>query len=238
MKKMKYCLCALILFAAMPLFAQDPAAAAAEPESAFSVFVSTGFGFSYNMYLEDTQNELVDGYEKNGFTEDTGNSSASLLYGGFGINPRYETGNIVLSIPVSYYNVMKSRRTVVQGASKIISKMDLAIWSVSFIADYKIRQSDSSYLLIGGGAGYYKGSMYWDVITNGVSDKDSDSSWTIGWQTDLEYHWLFGNIDFYLGATSRFAEIISFSVRDPKNDNNMVAGLTGLNFSAGIGYRF
>ncbi|HPS56982.1 MAG TPA: hypothetical protein PK514_02660 [Spirochaetota bacterium] len=44
-------------------------------------------------------------------------------------------------------------------------------------------------------------------------------------------------MDVYLGATGRFAEILNFKVYDP-DDNNMTAGLTGLYFSGGAGYRF
>ena len=75
--------------------------------------------------------------------------------------------------------------------------------------------------------------MFWELV--GVSD--SDTKWTIGWQTGIEYHWVWGNVDIYTGLTSRFAEIINFKVHSDEK-SNMIAGLTGLHFNIGAGYSF
>ena len=103
------------------------------------------------------------------------------------------------------------------------------------MAYYKINRPDSNYLLLGGGLGVYIGTITWNHTVFG---NDSDTKWTIGWQTGIEYHWVWGNVDVYAGLTSRFAEVLNFKVNSDDGKNNMIAGLTGLNFSAGAGYRF
>lgn len=226
----------LMLLGALPVYSQDAGESSVGSSDGFALFVNTGFGISYNVYLEDAQNEWVDGIEASwvGSKEAEDKAKVSWLYGSFGIEPRYFTGNLVFGLPVSYYSVMESKRVVVNGGSSVESSLELEFWSVSLISNYKINLDNSNYLLLGGGAGLYFGTIKWDLAGAGT---DSDTKWSIGWQTGLEYHWVWGNVDVYLGATSRFAEVITFRVHDAE-ENNMIAGLTGLYFSVGAGYRF
>ncbi len=224
---------AIMLLVALPAFSQVQEDSASS--SGWEVYASAGFGFSYNVYLEDTQNERADAYELIGYTEVKDDSKGSWLYGSFGLEPRYSTGNIVFGLPVSYYGIMESKRVLVNGGSTVETVMELKMWSASFAANYKISMDNSNYLLLGGGAGFYSGTIKWDDTLLG---SDSDTKWTIGWHTGIEYHWVFGDVDLYIGATSRFAEILMFKVHSDDGKNNMIAGVTGLYFPVGAGYRF
>ncbi len=223
----------VMVCAVYPLSAQEKDAG-----TGIALFVNAGFGFAYNVYLEDTQNEWVDAYELLLYEEQKGESSVSMIYGGLGIDPRVELGSIVLSLPIEFYNPVKSRRAVSNGVNTVESEIDVSFWSLSLVANYKIDTGASGYLLLGGGAGLYYGSIEWNVIINDTGDIDKDSAWTMGWQTGLEYHWVLGSVDLYLAATSRFAEVITFKVHSDDGENNMIAGVTGLYLSAGAGYRF
>lgn len=226
--------CCLILLGAFPVFSQDAGDNAAGGDNGLALFVNGGFGIAYNVYLEDAQNELVDDWEiLPGLPEVKDKSEGAWGYTSIGVEPRYFSGNIVYGIPLAYYNVSNSKRVVSNGITTYESTFVLDMWSVSCTAYYKINRPDSNYLLLGGGLGLYFGTIEWNL----AGSVDSDTKWTIGWQTGIEYHWVWGNVDIYLGATSRFAEIITFRVHDAE-ENNMIAGLTGLNFSIGAGYRF
>lgn len=221
-----------MLSGAYPVYSQGEDDTAAGKSMA--LFINAGLGIAYNVYLEDAQNELVDFLEDGGFTENKDKSSGAWWYAAIGLEPRYTSGNVVYGLPLAYYNLGDSKRVMVNGASVIESEMVLDIWSVSFTAYYKINRPDSNYLLLGGGAGVYFGTITWEHTVFG---SDSDSKWTIGWQTGLEYHWVWGNVDVYTGLTSRFAEILKFKVHSDEK-SNMIAGLTGLNLNVGAGYRF
>ena len=60
-KHVNILLLAIILLAALPAFSQVQEDGASS--SGWEVYASTGFGLSYNVYLEDTQNERADAYE-------------------------------------------------------------------------------------------------------------------------------------------------------------------------------
>jgi len=235
MKIHKVLLClAAIIITALPLYSEVNHGDAAGAGKRMAVFLNTGAGIAYNVYLEDAQNELVDNFEyTTAFREVDDKSGGAWGYTSIGLEPRYTSGNIVYGVPLAYFNLSDSRRVLVNGASVIESEAILSIWSVSCTAFYKINRPDSNYLLLGGGAGIYFGTIKWELV--GVSD--SDTKWTIGWQTGIEYHWVWGNVDIYTGLTSRFAEIINFKVHSDEK-SNMIAGLTGLHFNIGAGYSF
>lgn len=227
-----FCIMLLCIF---PVYAQEPGGEVQETGNAMTVFVNTGLGIAYNVYLEDAQNELIDVLEAAGFTENEDKSKGAWSYASIGVEPRFTSGNLVYGLPLSYYKLSDSKRVAVNGGAVVESEMALNMWSVSFTAHYKINRPDSNYLLLGGGAGLYLGTIKWDHTVFG---RDADSKWTIGWQTGLEYHWVWGSVDLYTGLTSRFAEILNFKVHSDDGKNNMIAGLTGIHLSVGAGYRF
>ena len=225
----------LMLIGITPAFSQEGGDTTAGTGNGIALFAGAGFGIAYNVYMEDAQNELVDVLEAGGFTEDKDKSSGAWGYGVIGLEPRYTSGNVVYGLPLAFYNLSDSKRVAVNGGTVVESEMVLSIWSASCMAYYKINRPDSNYLLLGGGLGVYIGTITWNHTVFG---NDSDTKWTIGWQTGIEYHWVWGNVDVYAGLTSRFAEVLNFKVNSDDGKNNMIAGLTGLNFSAGAGYRF
>lgn len=242
-----------IMITAPSLFAGEnfnqPEIGSEEPaaEREMGLFVDFGSGFTNNLRLSDWMNSLAEMQEVLLMSEeDESTRGEPLLYGGIDIEARFFSGNIVFGPSFGYYDVMQGHREV--EGDTVTYKHDL---SLSFIAlktsvYYRIGFSDGNFLLLGGGLGYYNGTLknewgYYSSSGNDEVNSSEDSCWTIGVHTGLEYNIrLFDSFAISAGFINRFAEAFKFDVdvSNDDDDDNINAGLTGVYLYAGAGYMF
>ncbi|MCU0822554.1 MAG: hypothetical protein MUC95_08800 [Spirochaetes bacterium] len=169
-----------------------------------------------------------------------------LLYGGFDIEARFFSGNIVLAPSFGYYDVSQGYREVSNDTVTFKQRVSLSFIALKASAYYKISFDGGNFLLLGGGLGYYNGTLKneWGWYDNNGAESvetSEDSSWTIGVHTGLEYNILFSDsFAVSFGFMNRFAEAFTFDVDtgNDDTDDKINAGIVGIYLYAGCGYIF
>ena len=236
MKNLLTILCAATLVIA----AMAPASAQGTGNDGIGIFVNTGFGWANNLRLADWLNgQEIAGKGAVGTNPEVKSDKSNIIYGGFDLEPRYFTGNIVYGLSIGYHNTTKGEREVQGGLGVYTATADLSFFSMRASAYYRVGLSDSSFILLGGGLGYYRASLSLNVEANGVVLAEGDGTgWTIGWHAGLEYNKKLGPVFVSLGIMSRFAEVWNMEV-DNQNGSELYdasANLTGIYFYVGAGY--
>ncbi len=240
-KKMNRLSVAVYLFVALSLIL--PSALYAEESSSgttIGIFLNGGFGFANNLRMADRMNVRRDAAEivVSG-EEDEGKRKEPIGYAGVDLEPRIFLGNLVYAASLGFYNVSTGAREVRGVGGTYKTELSLQMTAVRGSIYYKVGLSDKSFILLGGGLGYYIGTMEEINNLNGVEQSDEDTEWTIGWHTVLEYNrLLFGSFVFSAGLMSRFAEIYNFQVNEVDNDDKFSGNITGLYLYVGVGYLF
>jgi hypothetical protein len=240
-KKMNRLSVAVYLFIALSLIL--PSALYAEESSSgttIGIFLNGGIGFANNIFMADRLNWRSDWAEVTySGKEDEGERKEPIGYAGVDLEPRLFSGNLVYALSLGFYNVSTGVREV-RGASTYRNEISLQMAAFRGSVYFKIGLSDKSFFLLGGGLGYYIGTMEDKIIINGVEQQsDEDTKWTIGWHTALEYNrLLFGSFVFSAGIMSRFAEIYNFQVNEVNEDDKFNGNITGLYLYVGVGYLF
>ncbi len=240
-KKMNRLSVAVYLFVALSLIL--PSALYAEESSSgttIGIFINGGLGFANNLRMADRMNVHRDAAEivVSG-EEDEGKRKEPIGYAGVDLEPRFFLGNLVYAASLGFYNVSTGAREVRGVGGTYKTELSLQMTAVRGSIYYKVGLSDKSFILLGGGLGYYIGTMEEINNLNGVEQSDEDTEWTIGWHTVLEYNrLLFGSFVFSAGLMSRFAEIYNFQVNEVDNDDKFSGNITGLYLYVGVGYLF
>ncbi len=244
----------LIFLCAAPVFAQEPVQQNA-PEGAvpsgrqFGIFTDFGFGFANNIRLSDWMNQFVEAQEADpslDLEEDKSKRKEPLLYGGIVFEPRFFSGNIVLAPSFGYYDVSQGYREASNGTITYKQTISLSFFALTASVYYKISFDSGNFLLLGGGLGYYGGTLknewgYYDDDGAESEQTSKDSAWTIGVQTGLEYNILFfDSFAVSFGFVNRFAEAFTFDVDvgNDDDDDRINAGLLGIYLYTGCGYIF
>lgn len=205
----------------------------------FGIFLNGGLGFANNLRMADRLNWRRD-WAKITYLgeEDEGERKEPIGYAGVDLEPRLFLGNLVYAASLGFYNVSTGVREV-RGVSTYRNEISLQMTAVRGSVYYRLGLSEKSFILLGGGLGYYIGTMEDTIIVNGVEQTDEDTKWTIGWHTALEYNrLLFGSFVFSAGIMSRFAEIYNFQVNEVDDDDKFSGNITGLYLYIGVGFLF
>ncbi len=217
-----------------------------DSNSGIGIFFNFGGGFTNNLRLSDWMNRMAYAQEIIiGGEEDKEKSDEPLFYGGYDLEARLFSGNIVYGPAFGYYNVSRGYREVVGNSTTFKQNVSLDFYAFRGTIYYKISYSNRDFLLLGGGFGYYSGTLehefgYYSDSGNSVNTSE-DSTWTIGWHTCIEYNSrIFDSFAFSIGTMQRFAEALQFDVDNSNDDSDddINAGLTGLYFYIGLGYLF
>lgn len=231
------------MLSAYSLQAQEPGG------TQYGIFLNTGFGWANNLRLEDWLNTNRD-YIQNTYSlyftapPVEGDEKGTVLYGGFDIEPRMFLNKLVVGIGLGYHSTTTGERNL-SGTNKYTgqplnwhAEIGMKMVSVRGSAYYKVDLSSGSFILLGGGLGYYHGTL---SIKRGFNDNIEShdvSSWTIGWHTGLEYNRRIGHLYVSAGFLSRFAEIYNFKANadDGTELIDTSGNLTGLYLYVGAGY--
>jgi hypothetical protein len=240
-KKINRLSVAVYLFIALSLIL--PSALYAEESSSgttIGIFLNGGLGFANNLRMADRLNARRDAAKVLlGGEEDEGKRREPIGYAGLDLEPRLFSGNLVYALSLGFYNVSTGAREVSGVGGTYKTELSLQMTGFRGSIYYKVGLSDKSFILLGGGLGYYIGTMEEINNLNGVEQSDEDTKWTIGWHTALEYNrLLFGSFVFSAGIMSRFAEIYNFQVNEVDDDDKFSGNITGLYLYVGVGYLF
>lgn len=236
---MRYLL-TILCVAALLIGTMAPVGAQGTGGNGVGIFVNTGFGWANNLRLADWLNAFEnEGKKAVGTNPEVKTDTSNLIYGGFDLEPRYFLGNIVYGLSIGYHNTTKGKREVQGGLGVYTATADLSFFSMRASAYYRVGLSDSSYILLGGGLGYYRASLSLSVEANGIVLAEGDgTAWTIGWHTGLEYNKKLGPVLLSLGIMSRFAEVWNMEFHQANGDDlyDSSVNLTGIYFYVGAGY--
>lgn len=205
------------------------------------IFLNGGLGFANNLRMADRLNARRDAAKiLLAGEEDEGQRKEPIGYAGVDLEPRLFLGNLVYAASLGFYNVSTGAREVRGGGNTYTTELSLQMTAVRGSVYYRVGLSEKSFILLGGGLGYYIGTMEETNTLNGVvQESDEDTKWTIGWHTALEYNrLLFGSFVFSAGIMSRFAEIYNFQVNEVNDDDKFSGNITGLYLYIGVGFLF
>lgn len=219
-----------------------------QTDHSFSVMGFTGFGWSNNLRTEDWQNAGRDwaktaeyGFNP-GYTEEE--EKGTFIYGGFDLEPRYFSGNLVYALSLGYHKTTTGERNL-SGTQRTTnlpltyhSEASLSLISLLGTVYYKVNKSDSSFFLLGGGFGYYSATLELQRGFNDDIESYEGNGWTIGWHAQLEYNKTLGNVAFAGGVMSRFAEVWKLDIDDDSGNEvyDSGASISGIYFYVGAGY--
>jgi opacity protein-like surface antigen len=226
MKKLLFLLSLILVSGASALMAADA--------PSYGFYATTGFGFANNLRMADYMNARSDAYETALNTHAT--KKEPMFCYGFDLEARKFMKNIVYGISIGYLSTTKGSREITSGAVIYNEELTLKAMSLRGSVYYKIDLDSGNRVLLGGGLGYYYGTMESTINRNfSTNYHKKDSTWTIGWHSGIEYDIVFGNFNLCFGATSRFVEFYKFKVQE-NNSDDLSGGFTGLNLSVGAGY--
>ncbi len=186
----------------------------------YGLYINAGFGFANNLRMEDWLNNQRNffGRSQAGANQTEPGEKSSVFYTGFNIEPRIFIGNIVIGPSFGYYSTTTGKRQVTGSNGTYRASLELNVYSLAATIYYKINLSDVSFLLLGGGLGYYNGALDIKYGMNNNIESHKANSWTIGWHTGLEYNRKLGALSLNFGVLSRFTEF--FQLRVKNNANN------------------
>ncbi|MFH0977416.1 MAG: hypothetical protein V1874_16680 [Spirochaetota bacterium] len=233
----------LFVFTGFSVFAEEMTDK--KETSKFSIMADAGFGWSNNLRTEDWLNAYRNLAKANfnpGYQEKE--EKSTLIYGGFDLEPRYYTGNIVYGVSIGYHKTTTGKReltgTQIATTNPLSYKAEasLSMFSVMSTIYYKINKSDTSFLLLGGGLGYYRATLKLKEGFNTNINSYKGNGWTIGWHTQIEYNKTFGNVVLAGGVMSRFAEVWKLEINDSSGNEkyDSSVNMTGIYFYIGAGY--
>lgn len=207
----------------------------------FETVIVGGGGFANNLRLADWQNLQYDVAKifLGGNLQEEEKKEA-VLYSGFGLEQRFYMGNLVLAPSIHYYQSTQGERKVSGSSGNYYNKAELKTISFQSTIYYRIGDIQTNYILLGGGLGYYHGTLELEYGFNDSLQQSEGSGGTLGWHSGLEYNHSFGSIVLKAGLISRFAEIYELEVENDQNEKiyDSGASLTGVSLYAGLGYRF
>lgn len=207
----------------------------------FETVITGGGGFANNLRLADWQNLQYDAAKifLGGNLQEEEKKEA-VLYSGVGLEQRFYTGNLVFAPAIAYYQTTRGEREVTGSSGSYYNQVELKTFSLQSTIYYRIGDIQSNYVLLGGGLGYYQGTLKLEYGFNDSLNRSEGSGWTIGWHSGMEFNHSFGNIVLKAGLISRFAEIYELEVENNQDQKiyDSGASLTGVSLYAGLGYRF
>ncbi len=228
------CAVALVIGSMVPAGAQGTG-------DGFGIFGQAGFGFANNLRLADWlnwQNDWI-GKPAVGANMKEETDTTNMFYGGLELEPRYFSGNLVYGLSIGFQNTNKGERKVTGNNGTFQATADLNFFLMKASMYYRVVVSDTSFVLLGGGLGYYRANLELETkFNNTIVNEGSGSAWTIGWHMGIEYNKRLGPVYLSLGLLSRFAEVWNMEF-DNQNGNEMIdssVNLTGFYLYAGVGY--
>ncbi|KQC14227.1 MAG: hypothetical protein APR63_05920 [Desulfuromonas sp. SDB] len=207
----------------------------------FETVIIGGGGFANNLRLADWQNLQYDAAKifLGGNLQEEEKKEA-VVYSSIRLEQRFYTGNLVFAPAIAYYQTTRGEREVIGNTGSYYNQAELKTFSLQSTIYYRIGNIQSNYVLLGGGLGYYQGTLKLEYGFNDSLSRNEGSGWTMGWHSGMEYNHSFGNIVLKAGLISRFAEIYELEVENNQNTKiyDSGASLTGISLYAGLGYRF
>ncbi len=205
----------------------------------FETVFNFSAGFANNLRLTDWQNinrdtaKLLLGQNINEEEEKN-----AVIYSGFNLEQRFYAGNLVYAPSISYYITTKGERDLKGSNGTYYNAVDLKTFSLASSIYYKIGSMRSSFILLGGGLGYYSGTLNIKMGYNNDLNTYSGSGWTVGWHSTIELNKVLGNFTLKGGLLSRFAEIYELQVENNNGDKiyDSGASLSGFSLYIGLGY--
>jgi opacity protein-like surface antigen len=222
----------LLILLSLILVPGTSALTAADTPS-YGLFLNTQFGSANNLRMSDYMNARSDVFASGANT--TATKKEPLFCYGFDLEGRFFSGNIVYGASIGYLSTTKGSREV--AAYNYTEEITLKAMSIRGSVYYRITLESGNRVLLGGGLGYYYGTMenkYSSIYASQTGHR-KDSSWTIGWHTGIEYDIVFGSFNISLSAMSRYAEFYKFRINQYNNDTTS-GGFTGLYCTVGAGY--
>jgi len=171
---------------------------------------------------------------------------------GFDLDFRYFFDNIGVGFQIGYYldkaeaKVTASDNTSSLANTTATSTMEL--WVVPYVGTvfYRLAFSPNSFMLFGGGLGYYKGKITYDLeYTGGIAASDSGTykQSKIGYHILAEYDYAFDiGFTLFAGLKAKYVQFDKFKgggeTLENWDDSKLEAGLTGISFYFGLGFSF
>jgi hypothetical protein len=242
---------AVFCISATALFAQEDGSG--EFTTSFQILGSMSLGYASNSNLNDVASKSGDddvvyynAYPliKNTFSAE--NSTADFTYG-FDLDLRYFFGNVGIGAEVGYHIAeAKSEVTSSVYSASTTTTIGIAVIPVVATLFYRVpMESSSNFILIGGGLGYYSGTLKYKYeddsgvlpdLSSSIEGKQS----TIGYHALVEYDYVMeSGLTFYTGLKARYVHFNEFDKDGSPlmyNGKNLEASLTGVNWYFGAGF--
>jgi len=207
----------------------------------FQVLLSGSLGFAYNKNLIDMTSDDADYFAPSlAWEEETVIPLWAVLPMGFDLGFRYFPGsNIGLGLEIGSHTLTVESKMTCEFPDKATVTAELTVRPIVGNIYYRFdSDSSNSFVLIGGGVGYYFGEFKYDIKPNMVpSESYSGKQSKIGFQLLLEYDYVFDiGLTLFGGAKYRYVEFDDFN-GDFKG-SGIKAKLTGVALYIGGGYSF
>lgn len=222
----------------------------------FNIIVDFGLGYAHNpgvsKFNYDYGNYVFDYVNRSLIASgNNGGFNGSNMDAGFTYNYNAELrilfNSFGFSIGTGYYwTNTQSEAESVYWSDKLRVRSDLTATPVLATIYYKLRLGDKntnnySFLLIGGGAGYYfsKIKLHVDLDSAG-DDSETYKGNAIGCHLKVEYNWVLGAyFNIFAGMKGRYVEITKYKdhafTLTQQDGSNVKAGFSGADVYFGIG---
>lgn len=162
-------ICASLLLASSAAKAQESLGG-----TKYSLFANFGFGFANNIRMADRLNGSSDYLE--GAWGTPAEKKEPIGYAGFDLEPHIFFEKLVLAPSWGYYNVSKGERDLTHpNGTTYHEELDLKMTGLKLSLYYRIGVSETSFVLLGGGLGYYRGTMTEKYGYNGNLESNSST---------------------------------------------------------------
>lgn len=239
-----YCFLVFFILSASAIYA----------ETDFSVNLSGNLGYVPNSSMDDS----IDIYGDAVAEQLNALNNTSLFEGkndkaGFGygadIEARMLMDSIGFGLSLGYQVGGESVSKAEADGYKSEQSLSLELTAVSYLATvyYKHAITESGYLLLGAGGGYYDGTMTLTEEAKGFASNNFKNDYefagsTWGGHLKMEYNYLIGSVDLFGGVMARYAKIDEFKKSGhpltSDGDDNIEGSFSGVLFYLGAGYQF